>query len=91
MSQQIDKILQTILPNNNLPQFKQQITFVNEMIELLDVHINNKTINEDVQLYIPCDVKLSLLNKQLCELQLLLESHKLANTIKKSVNHSKCQ
>ena len=89
MSQQIDKILQTILPNNNLPQFKQQITFVNEMIELLDVHINNKTINEDVQLYIPCDVKLSLLNKQLCELQLLLESHKLANTIKKSVNHSR--
>lgn len=89
MSQQIDKILQTILPNNNLPQFKQQITLVNEMIQLLDSHINNKTMNEDVQLYIPCDVKLSLLNKQLCELRILLESHTLANTIKTSVNHSR--
>jgi hypothetical protein len=85
MSQQIDKILNTILPNNNLPQFKQQIQFVNEIIELLDSHINKQTINEDVQLYIPCDVKLSLLNKQLCELQILLESHKLTNT----VNHSR--
>ena len=58
------------MEGDNLSLFRQQAKYINELIELLDRHINQDT-NINIQLYIPHDIKLSLLENQLHELKLL--------------------